>query len=167
MNMGLVEMLRYNRWANETLFEACRGLTDEQLDHRLPVASGSSRELLIHIVGGQQTYVLRTQGRQHEGELNRQSPWPGIDELIRLARETSLELVSIGEDLDPAREVDLPYGGQTYRYPIRFFLVHAMEHGVEHRTEVKLNLADGGVPTPDLDGWEFSDWAGYGTEVTS
>lgn len=167
MNTGLVEMLRYNRWANETLLEACRGLTDEQLDHRLPVTSGSSRELLVHIVGAQQTYVLRTQGRQHEGELNRESAWPGIEELIALAAQTSRELISIAERLDPDSEVDLPYLGQTYRYPVRFFLVHAVAHGVEHRTEAKLNLADAGVTTPDLDGWEYSDWAGYGAVVAS
>lgn len=73
MNIGLVEMMRYNAWANSTLFDACRELTDEQLGARLPVTSGSTRELLIHIVGGQQTFALRTQGRQHEGEVNRSS----------------------------------------------------------------------------------------------
>jgi uncharacterized damage-inducible protein DinB len=165
MSGTLVEMMRYNLWANDTLFAACRPLTDEQLDHRLAVTSGASRELLVHIVGGQQTYILRTQGRQHEGELNRGSPWPGIETLVDLAGSTSRELLSIAEHLDDVSEVDLPYLGQTYRYPVRFFLVHAAEHGVEHRTEVKLNLADAGLATPDLDGWEYGDWAGYGAPV--
>ena len=82
MNLGLVEMMRYNAWANDVLLAACRELTDEQLDHRLHVTSGSTRELLVHIVGGQQTYVLRTMGRQHEGELDRDSEWPGMATLI-------------------------------------------------------------------------------------
>ena len=167
MNIGLVEMLRYNLWANETLLDACRDLTDEQLDHRLPVTSGSSRELLVHIVGAQQTFVLRTKGRQHEGELGRESPWPGIEDLVALTGQSSLELISIAERLEPESEVDLPYLGQIYRYPVRFFLVHAVEHGVEHRTEVKLNLADAGVTTPDLDAWQYSEWAGYGAVVAS
>jgi uncharacterized damage-inducible protein DinB len=76
VNLGLVEMMRYNASANRTLLDSCRELTDEQLDAHLPVTSGSTRELLIHIVGGQQTFVLRTKGRQHEGELNRGSAWP-------------------------------------------------------------------------------------------
>ena len=167
MNLGLVEMMRYNAWANDVLLAACRELTDEQLDHRLDVASGSTRELLVHIVGGQQTYVLRTMGRQHEGELDRDSEWPGMAKLIELATATSGELVSIAERLDPESEVTLPYLGRLYRYPIRFFLVHAAEHGVEHRTEVKLNLADAGFTTPDLDGWEYSEWADYGSEVAA
>lgn len=166
MNLGLVEMMRYNAWANRILFDACRALSDEQLDGRIAVTSGSTRELLVHIVGGQQTFVLRTKGRQHEGELSRGSPWPGIATLIELVTDTSKELVSIAEQLDPEREVDLPYQGTVYRYPARFFLVHAAEHGVEHRTEVKLNLAHGGVKTPDLDGWEYGDSANYGAQVT-
>jgi uncharacterized damage-inducible protein DinB len=163
MDLGLVEMLRYNAWANGALFGACRDLTDEQLDARLPVTSGSSRELLLHIAGGQQTFVLRTQGRQHEGELNRDSAWPGIAAVIEIAVSTSNELVSIAERLDPAAQVELPYFGKVFRFPTRFFLVHAAEHGVEHRTEVKLNLASIGIATPDLDGWAYAAATGYGT----
>jgi uncharacterized damage-inducible protein DinB len=163
-NLLLVEMLRYNEWANRTLLAACRTLTDEQLDARLDVTSGPTRELLVHLVGAQQTFALRTQGRQHEGELNRESPWPGIETLTTLADETSRELIEIAERLDPQSEVLLPYEGSVYRYPTRFFLVHAIAHGVEHRTEVKLNLAAADVATPDLDGWEYGDAAGYGAE---
>jgi uncharacterized damage-inducible protein DinB len=53
----------------------------------------------------------------------------------------------------------------TYRYPKRFFLVHALEHGVEHRTEVKVALGYIGVETPDLDGWPYSAAAEYGRVV--
>jgi uncharacterized damage-inducible protein DinB len=68
VNEGLVEMLRYHAWANRSLLDGCLDLTDEQLDARLPVSSGPVHELLVHVVGAQQTFVLRTQGRQHEGD---------------------------------------------------------------------------------------------------
>ena len=68
MDAGIVEMLAYNAWANDRLFDACTDLTDDELDASLEFASGSVRELLVHIVGAQQTYVLRTKGRQHEGD---------------------------------------------------------------------------------------------------
>jgi len=165
MNAPLAEMLRYNRWATQTLIEACRGLTDEQLDSRVPGASGSVRELLTHIVGGQQTFALRTKGRQHEGELNRGSAWPGWESLAELATQSSDELVAIAEGLEVDDEVDLPWQGKSFRFPTSFFLVHAMEHGVEHRTEIKLTLAQLGVETPDLDGWAYGEAMGYGREV--
>jgi hypothetical protein len=40
-----------------------------------------------------------------------------------------------------------------------------LEHGVEHRTEIKLALAQLGVATPDLDGWPYAEAMGYGAPV--
>jgi uncharacterized damage-inducible protein DinB len=160
-------MFRYNAWANRELFEVCRSLTEEQLDTQVRGISGSVRELLMHIAGGQQTFILRTKGRQHEGELGRQSDWPGIEAVIHIVTSTSDELIAIAEQLEDDEEVNLSYQGKTYRYPKRFFLVHAMEHSTEHRTEVKVALAHMGVETPDLDGWPYSSSAGYGQEITT
>jgi len=165
MNAPLAEMFRYNKWANLVLLEASRALSDAQLDARLPGISGSPRELFLHLIGGQQTFVLRTQGRQHEGEWNRASRWPGFDALIEVAISSSDALIAIAAALEQDSEVGLPWQGKVYRYPTSFFLVHALEHGVEHRTEIKLALAQLGVQTPDLDAWQYSDAMGYGTEA--
>ncbi len=167
MKTDLAEMFRYNAWANRELFGFCRSLTEEQLDMHIQGISGSIRELLMHIAGGQQTFVLRAKGRQHEGELGRKSDWPGIETVVHIAASTSDELIAIAEQLKDDEEVDLPYQGRTYRYPKRFFLVHAMEHSTEHRTEVKVALAYIGIETPDLDGWNYSQSAGYGQEITT
>ena len=162
MNTPLAHVFQYNKWATLTLLEACAELTDDQLDTRLAAASGSVRELLVHIVGGQQTFVLRTKGRQHEGELNRSSAFPGFDELRRLAVESSDELIWVAGALDEDSDVDLPWQGKSFHYPKSFFLVHAAEHSVEHRTEIKLALASISVATPDLDAWNFGEAQGYG-----
>jgi len=165
MNTPLAEVFRYNRWANLTLLAACRALTDDRLDARAPFASGSVRELLLHLIGGQQTFVLRTKGHRHEGDLNRGSAWPGFDALVDIAARSSDDLIAIAEGLDVDRDVDLSYQGTAYQYPASFFLTHAIAHGVEHRTEIKLVLAHAGVATPDLDAWPYSAAAGYGREA--
>jgi len=165
MNRPFAEVFEYNRWATLSLLEACRTLTDDQLDTRVEGVSGTVRELLLHVVGGQQTQALRTMGRQHEGELRRDSAWPGWDVLLDLARESADRLVAIAEGLDEDVDVALPYMGRVFIYPTRFLLVHAAVHGVEHRTEIKVALALLGVVTPDLDGWPYCDAAGYGQQV--
>lgn len=165
MNEPLAEMLRYNRWANLQLFAACRSLTPEQLAWRLPAASGPVGELLLHIAGGQQTFVLRTVGRQNEGEFSRSSAWPGFDALFAALTTSNDELVAIAEGLDQDRDVELPWMGKSYRFPVRFFLAHAMAHGAEHRTELKVSLKHFGVETPDLDAWSYAPAAGFGQEV--
>jgi uncharacterized damage-inducible protein DinB len=165
VNKPLAEMLRYNKWATRQLLEAARTLPEHALDHAGSGVSGSVRELLLHIVGGQQTFVLRTMGRQHEGELTRWSAWPGLDPLIEIAVSSSDDLIRTAENLEEDAEVDLPFRGKVHRYPRSFFLVHAVEHGVEHRTEIKVALKQLGIDTPDLDAWPYSVDAGYGTVI--
>jgi uncharacterized damage-inducible protein DinB len=99
MNLDLVEVLRYNAWANRTLLEACREF--DRGAAGCPSAGGFRirRELLVHIVAAQQTSVLRTGGRQHEGELNRASPWPGMRALVDIVERTNQELIAIAEQL--------------------------------------------------------------------
>ncbi len=77
------------------------------------------------------------------------------------------DLIAIAESLDADGDVDLPYMDKTYRFPTSFFLVHAVEHGVEHRTEVKVALARLGFETPDLDGWAYAASRGFGTPVSN
>jgi uncharacterized damage-inducible protein DinB len=165
VNQPLAEMLRYNKWANHELFDACRALSDEQLDATVQGVSGTVRVLLLHVAGGQQTFVLRTQGRQHEGELTRWSKWPGWDALLAILALSSDQLITIAGEIDPDAMVDLPWQGKVFRFPKSFFLVHAVEHGVAHRTEVKVALGTMGVATPDLDGWQWAASAGYGREL--
>ena len=168
MSKALADSLRYNRWANLGLIDACRGLRDEQLDARATSSSRSVRELLQHIVGSELTFVLRTKGRQHEGESRHiEATWPGLEVLREAAASTGTELIAIAENLDENAVVALPYQGKTYEYPKSFFLLHATEHGVEHRTEIKVTLALLGIETPDLDGWFYAPAAGYGREIAN
>ena len=164
----MADCLRYNRWANLNLIDACRGLTEEQLDARATPSSRSVRELLQHIVGSELTFVLRTKGRQHEGESRHvEATWPGLDLLREVVGSSGDDLIAIAADLDEDELVALPYQGKTFVYPKHFFLLHAIEHGVEHRTEIKVTLALLGVETPDLDGWFYAPAAGYGRGIAS
>ena len=167
MSEALADCLRYNRWANLALLDACRGLTEKQLDARATGSSRSVRELFSHVVGSELTFVLRTKGRQHEGESRHVEPWPGFDVLREVAASSGDDLIAIAAGLDQDELVALPFRGKTYEYPKGFFLLHAIEHGVEHRTEIKVTLALIGVATPDLDGWFYSQAVGYGREVAA
>src|SRR5437870_7502284 len=137
MTKALADCLRDNRWANLILIDACRGLTAEQLDTRAKHSSRSARDLLSHIVGSELTFVLRTKGRQHEGESRHVDNWPGFDVLRQVAASSGDDLIAIATEVDENEVVGLPYRGKTYEYPKSFFLLHAIEHGVEHRTEIK------------------------------
>ena len=108
MTKALADCLRYNRWANLILIDACRGLTAEQLDTRAKHSSRSARDLLSHIVGSELTFVLRTKGRQNEGESRHVDTWPGFEVLREVAASSGEDLIAIAAGLDEAELVALP-----------------------------------------------------------
>jgi len=166
MSRALADCLRYDRWANLALIDGCRGLTEDQRGLRATPSSRSVAELFQHLAGGELTFVLRTKGRQHEGESRHiEGAWPGFDVLRDVLASAGEQLIAIAAGLDEDELVVLPYQGKRFEYPKGFFLLHAFQHGVEHRTEIKVTLALNGIDTPDLDGWFYSEAAGYGREV--
>ena len=166
MSDALADCLRYDRWASLALVDGCRGLTEDQLGLRATPSSRSVAELFQHLAGSELTFVLRTKGRQHEGESRHlEGAWPGFDAVRDVLASTGDELIAIAASLDEDELVVLPYQGKRFEYPKGFFLLHAFQHGVEHRTEIKVTLALNGIDTPDLDGWCYSEAAGYGREV--
>ena len=131
------------------------------------VGARRSTAHLVPIVGSELTFALRTKGRQHEGESRHVDTWPGFEVLREVAVSSGDDLIAIATGLDEDELVALPYQGKTYEYPKSFFLLHAIEHGIEHRTEIKVTLALIGIETPDLDGWFFAPVAGYGREIVN
>jgi uncharacterized damage-inducible protein DinB len=166
MSKALADCLRYDRWANLALIDGCRGLTEDQRGLRATPSSRSVAELFQHLAGSELTFILRTKGRQHEGESRHiEGAWPGFDVLRDVLTSAGEQLIAIAAGLDEDELVVLPYQGKRFEYPKGFFLLHAFQHGVEHRTEIKVTLALNGIDTPDLDGWFYSEAAGYGREV--
>jgi uncharacterized damage-inducible protein DinB len=159
-----VELLRYNLWGNERTIEACRGLSDDQLNAPATGTHGPVRATLLHLVDGQRTFLARLEG-QAQPAGGPATSWPGWDAIERLAAETGEALVAAAESLGEQRDVELAYMGKRYRYPAAFFLLHAIEHGIEHRAQINVMLAQVGVAHPDLDGWAYAAAAGFGEEV--
>ncbi len=164
MNEGLVELFEYNLWATGTLIEGCRAASADYLHARVAGATDTVAALFTHLVGGQQTFALRTRGRQHEGELNRRSTFPGWDELARLANASGRELLGAARGMNGDEQVGLSWQGATRYLPLRFILMHAIEHAMEHRTEIKMAFRAQGFETPDLDGWSYGAFKGYGAD---
>src|SRR5947199_9430589 len=117
MSKALVDCLRYSRWANLSLIDACRGLAAEQLDARATPSSRSVRELFQHLVGSEFTFVLRTKGRQHEGESRHvEERWPGFDVIREAVGSTGDELIASATGLDEAALGALPDQGKASEY---------------------------------------------------
>ncbi|MGE5594782.1 MAG: DinB family protein [Hyphomicrobiales bacterium] len=161
MNAALVRMFEYNRWANLAILDACAALTEEQFGARAAGTFGSIRRTLVHLVGSQDVFLWRLASDNPQLERTAaelRGPWKNWDIVRRVNDRGSAGLIEAARatrDDDP--DVRLPeYEGRVSLAPRSFVLLHALEHGIEHRAQICTTLTQIGAAPPDLDGWGYA-----------
>ena len=157
MTTGLADFFKYNLWANLRLLDACANLPDAQLDATTLGTFGSVRQTLIHIFAGEEGYVQRFTGKFPSPRLQELAPFAGFDELRRRAKRSGEELIELAQQWEPSQILHLSYQGQSYEVPAIFVLIQAINHAVDHRSQVATLLSQQEVTPPELDGWAYYD----------
>ena len=157
MATGLPDFFKYNLWANLRLLDACEQLSDAQLDATTKGTYGSVRETLMHLFSSEEGYAqhFNFTGRSPIPRLEEGDPFPGFNELRRRAERSGKELIAIAEqgDLNHVLHLD----GGTYDAPVIVVLIQAINHGVDHRSQIATLLSQQDIEPPDLDGWSYND----------
>lgn len=157
----LVELYRHNSWANLRLIDACRELPQEQLDWQIEATYGGIGETLVHLVAAQERYIGLLSGEPGSEALQESGSWPGWDVLRRHAQASSRELERLAARTPAAQTVRRVREGRTYHMPAWVILVQLINHGTEHREQVKATLTRLGIQPPPLDGWTYARQAGH------
>jgi uncharacterized damage-inducible protein DinB len=152
-------LCRHNAWANRKLFEACEGLTDEQLDAGVPGTFGSVRDTLLHIVGAEVSYVARVTGRT-PGESPKPDEVLSVERLKQDAHWTGEELLNLALGARPSDIVRQTRMGRNIEYPQAALLAQAIHHGNEHRAQVATMLTQQGIEPPDMSVWLYIEEMG-------
>ena len=155
MTTGLPDFFKYNLWANLRLLDACTQLSDAQLDATMIGTFGSVRETLMHLLGGEEGYVRHFTGTSPTPRLKDFTTFPGLDELRRRAELSGKELITIVEQRNLDQIFYLDNG--TYEAPAIIVLIQAINHGIDHRSQISTLLTQQGIEPPDLDGWSYND----------
>ncbi len=158
MTIGLADCFRHNLWANLRLLDACARLSDAQLD--APAAAGmfgSVHQTLLHLFTAEEGYArhYRFTGPAPTPRLADLSAFPGFDELRRRAQSSGEELIAVAERGDLGRILSLDAG--TYEAPVIIVLIQAINHGIDHRSQIATLLSQQGIALSDLDGWAYND----------
>ena len=160
--MNLIpELFRHNSMMNMRLIAACRDLTADQLDATATGTYGSIAATLVHIANSQRSYAARLLDVPRPERLT-EHPFPGWPALAGHMTEgdSALELAVAQSDLD--REVvvtgDDPPG--AWSMPVGLFLLQAINHGTEHRSQVATILTQLGIEPPNMDGWTYIEASG-------
>ena len=155
MSTGLPDFFKYNLWANLRLLDACEDLTDAQLDATIKGTYGSVRVTLVHMLSGEEGYVRHFTGTAPTPRLREFTTFPGFDELRRRAELSGKELITIAEHGNISQVFSLDDG--TYEVPAIHVLIQAINHAVDHRSQIATLMSQQGIEPPELDGWSYND----------
>lgn len=153
----LTELFRHNSMMNERLLRACHRLTPEQLEATATGTYGTIGATLVHIANSQEGYAARLLDAERPERLP-EEPFPGFEDVEeRMAHGNAQleEAASQAAGLDRRVKVtgDDPPG--EWWMDVSLFLVQAINHATEHRSQVATILTQLGVEPPDMDGWTY------------
>jgi uncharacterized damage-inducible protein DinB len=148
-------LARYNRVANERLYEKCAALSDAEYRAPRRGSFGSIHALLNHILLGDRIWMSRFRG---EGQT---TPWLATilyDQFVELRSIRAREDAAIEDFFASADDsfVDrtLSYTnskGVHYTDPMLNAVLHMFNHQTHHRGQVHVMLSQTEVQPPSLD----------------
>lgn len=153
----LVELIQYNNWANQQLLAICQGLPDEMLAKSAPGAYGSIHATLGHMIAAEADYVGRLTGAGPEPSFKWEER-PSVEEIAGFAGQVAGAMLEAIQRTPPEQMVHEEEDGNFVEYEARVLFMQAIEHGVEHRTNITTILNSLGVALPELDLWGYA-WA--------
>ncbi|HEY7357336.1 MAG TPA: DinB family protein [Ktedonobacterales bacterium] len=157
MTAGLADFYKYNLWANLRLLDACAQLSDTQLDATMVGTYGSVRQTLMHLFSSEEGYArhFNFSGRAPIPPLKESDAFPGFDELRRRAVLAGNELIALAEQGNPDEILHLD--GGTYDASVMIVMMQAVDHGIDHRSQIATLLSQQGIEPPELDAWAYND----------
>lgn len=154
-NPILIELFRHNLWANSTLIDFCMALPDDVLDTVVPGTFGGIRATLTHVAGAEGRYLSALTGGPERRNPTLEQTNPDLATVREHLRQSSEGLIAFAEHVEGDPVLTVTWHGEKYEMPVSLFLVQAINHATEHRTQIKTALTQAGIEPPELDGWNW------------
>jgi uncharacterized damage-inducible protein DinB len=152
---SLVELIRYNNWANAQVLAACRELSAEQLAATAPGSYGSIHRTVGHIIHAEADYVGRLTGNRPQPPFKWEDG-PSLADLSAFAEQVVAgRLLDAVQRIPPNHVVHEEEDGATWDYRALALFIQVINHGIEHRTNITTILSGLGLPAPEVDGWRY------------
>ena len=149
----LLTFFRHHLWANLRLFDSCLTLSEDQLMHADPGTFGTIRATLVHLVRAEEWYLFLLTGEEPAGpELDSQT---SLADMKERAHESGTMLMQVAMDIDPSGEVPVGEGEESELIPVTIFLLQAIHHAHEHRTQIATLMGQQGITPPAISGWGY------------
>ncbi len=166
MDAGLVALFRHHAWASDRLLAACEGLPPDHLEWVTQGTYGGLGATLRHLVEAEERYVSRLSGEterpgpapnEPDPPMPPEALAPSVRVLRRRAAASSAALVDLAATYEPEAILHTTFRGEPVSLPAIVIFAQALDHGCEHRTQVRHALTILGYEPPDLDAWTWDD----------
>ena len=119
---------------------------------------GSVRETLMHMLAAEEGSTRTLTGKIPTPPLGDLTHFPDFDELRRRAKGSGEALITFAEQVDQGelRQI-LHLDGGTYDAPAIVVVIQAINHAIDHRSQIATLLSQQDIEPPDLDGWAYHD----------
>ena len=150
----LIELIRYNNWANEKVFAAIQRLTPDQQAASAPGAYGSIHQTMGHIVAAEADYINRLTGKGPRPHF-RWEDEPSVNDIFVFSNTVADALLDAVQRVPPDHIVHEEEDGNTMDYKASLLFIQVIDHGIEHRTNITTILSGLGLAAPEVDGWGY------------
>ncbi len=152
----LYELFCYNSWATLQLVDFCSQQSPEVLQKTVIATNRSILHTLTHLVGSEQGYLEEVMGEKTALPPVRQGEILSLQDI----RDRSERLGQIWEEvLDRIDQIDItiPAEGSWPETPHgqNVLMLQAIQHGIDHRTQICTTLSTLGLKHPRIDGWRY------------
>jgi uncharacterized damage-inducible protein DinB len=148
-------LARYNRIANERLYEACGRLEPVDFRRERKGSFGSIHGLLNHVLLGDRIWMSRFAGRGHTTPPLNSILFEDFAELrsARAAQDGEIEAFFAQTDTDFLQR-QLPYTNNQGKYYVEaapVAVLHFFNHQTHHRAQVHVMISQTDIKPPSLD----------------
>jgi uncharacterized damage-inducible protein DinB len=148
-------MARYNRLANERLYDCCARLSDAERKKNRQAFFESIHGTLNHIMVGDRNWMTRFEGGIASSAHLDAILYDDFDELraARVREDERIErfAAELREEFLDGEIAYVSNDGKSNRKPTRMLLAHLFNHQTHHRGQVHDMLSQAGIATPVLD----------------
>ncbi len=148
-------MARYNRIANQRLYEACTRAGDEERRKERAGSFGSIHALLNHMLLGDRIWMDRFEGGGRETPRLNTILYDDFAELAEARHAEDERIVEyfygLGEEFLLIRFPYVNNQGREYEDAAQVVAAHFFNHQTHHRGQVHVMLSQAGIQPPSLD----------------
>ncbi len=152
----LVEFVRYNQWANETLMALCEKIEGTLLTAPIQGAAGSILETFGHILRAEASFLMRIHGESPAPTFKWEEA-PSLSQLRTYSKILGDAFLDTVQTVSPTTNVHEEEGDWIFDYQARLIFMSLVYHGIAHRTDITTFLNRQEIELPELDIWGYQD----------